>query len=434
MKLQTNYPFKAISIGDNSHFFGYFDNCPWNTDEKQLLGHRVSLPHRPPEPLDVIELGIFDLTKSEPVFSPFAATTAWNYQQGAMLQWCGRDTVRVAYNKLNGRQAHGVIKDLQTGIEIQLEYPIAALSQDGKQALSLNFGRLNWARPGYGYAGLDDLYVNDALPTTDGLFYMDIKTGDNKLLLSLPEIAAVGFSADMDNAKHFINHASFSPSGQRICFIHLYKLANGDVRSRLMAAHNDGSGLQVLIRGMASHFTWLSEQNILCWAGDRRILDSGQDSKTTKGLKQYVPVDILKQIYRILGKPRWLMYRLMNDRYYIFNIETGERKILAEGVLAEDGHCTVSPDGRWVCVDTYPNARRKVKLGLYDLLNEKYHLIAILYSPSCFEDETRCDLHPRWSPSGRELCIDSAHTGLRQIYTIDVSSIICIPPQSNIST
>jgi putative transposase len=40
------------------------------------------------------------------------------------------------------------------------------------------------------------------------------------------------------------------------------------------------------------------------------------------------------------------------------------------------------------------------------------------------EEENRCDLHPRWSPDGRQVCIDSAHEGERQMYIVDVSELV----------
>jgi hypothetical protein len=49
--------------------------------------------------------------------------------------------------------------------------------------------------------------------------------------------------------------------------------------------------------------------------------------------------------------------------------------------------------------------------------------IGRFYSPPSLEGPLRCDLHPRWSRDGRRLSIDSAHTGERQIYSIDVSPI-----------
>jgi hypothetical protein len=42
-------------------------------------------------------------------------------------------------------------------------------------------------------------------------------------------------------------------------------------------------------------------------------------------------------------------------------------------------------------------------------------------SPSGYEGELRCDLHPRHSPDGTRLIIDSTHAGGgRQMFMIDI--------------
>ena len=51
--------------------------------------------------------------------------------------------------------------------------------------------------------------------------------------------------------------------------------------------------------------------------------------------------------------------------------------------------------------------------------------IARLHSPkSRWWGEIRCDLHPRWDRSGRRVCIDSVHDGSRQMYVLDIGSIV----------
>ena len=44
-------------------------------------------------------------------------------------------------------------------------------------------------------------------------------------------------------------------------------------------------------------------------------------------------------------------------------------------------------------------------------------------------DRYRIDLHPRYSPDGRTIAIDSSHEGLgRQIYLLDIGHILDNPP------
>ena len=46
------------------------------------------------------------------------------------------------------------------------------------------------------------------------------------------------------------------------------------------------------------------------------------------------------------------------------------------------------------------------------------------FHPWKYIDAMRCDLHPRWSPDGRFISIDSVFSGIRQSYIIDVSKLL----------
>ncbi|SVE55722.1 uncharacterized protein METZ01_LOCUS508576, partial [marine metagenome] len=43
------------------------------------------------------------------------------------------------------------------------------------------------------------------------------------------------------------------------------------------------------------------------------------------------------------------------------------------------------------------------------------------YSPPALTAEVRCDLHPRWSPTGSMICFDSAHEGKRAVCVLHLS-------------
>jgi hypothetical protein len=93
-------------------------------------------------------------------------------------------------------------------------------------------------------------------------------------------------------------------------------------------------------------------------------------------------------------------------------------------VLKQDGHCSYSPDGQWLLVDTYPDRQGLQHLMLYRLRDDRCTEIGAFMLPKSFRGKPwRCDLHPRWNRDGTQVCIDSAHEATRQVYVIDVSSV-----------
>jgi hypothetical protein len=76
---------QRLTDGPQHYFYGYYDNPAWNKSEKHHLCHRVKFWDRLPTRDDVAELGLIDMDSK--VYIPLAETTAWNFQQGTMLQW-----------------------------------------------------------------------------------------------------------------------------------------------------------------------------------------------------------------------------------------------------------------------------------------------------------------------------------------------------------
>ena len=48
------------------------------------------------------------------------------------------------------------------------------------------------------------------------------------------------------------------------------------------------------------------------------------------------------------------------------------------------------------------------------------HTIAKVFAPFKYDNDVRCDLHPRWNKSGNAICIDSVFEGKRGLYRIPV--------------
>ena len=57
-------------------------------------------------------------------------------------------------------------------------------------------------------------------------------------------------------------------------------------------------------------------------------------------------------------------------------------------------------------------------------MNTKKILIGTFYSPMKYYGYKRCDLHPRWSPDGNFISIDSTHEDKRKTFLIDENGIL----------
>ena len=94
------------------------------------------------------------------------------------------------------------------------------------------------------------------------------------------------------------------------------------------------------------------------------------------------------------------------------------------GVLDEDGHCTCSPNKKWMLTDTYPDEKGNRTLILYNFeANERIN-VGIFYSQPKYSGPMNCDLHPRWNRDGSKICFDSTHEGMRQVYIVNLEEII----------
>jgi Tol biopolymer transport system component len=99
--------------------------------------------------------------------------------------------------------------------------------------------------------------------------------------------------------------------------------------------------------------------------------------------------------------------------------------VIGAGILTENGHMTFSPvNKRWLLSDTYPDSQTHERiLFLFDVERQVRHDLGSFYADPNLKKENRCDLHPRWSRDGRQVCIDSVHESERQMYVIDVSAL-----------
>jgi hypothetical protein len=388
---------RAVTTGPAHHFYGYYDRSPWNASGRRMLANEATFNDRAPTANDSIGIGVVEADGGGRPFERLATGKAWNWQQGAMALWQGADLEkRFSYNDRRGGRFVGVLHDIERGELGEIERPIYACLPDGRNAFSVNFARLATHRPGYGYAGVADPHAGEPHPADDGVWRIDLASGRSELVVSLAQLAGSAPKPSMEGAWHYVNHIQPSRGGQRIAFFHIWHRDAKSWEVRLYSCRPDGSDLRCLLdTGFISHYDWRDDDTILIWAN--------RPGATARFL-------LLSH-----GLAAGRTGSATNAPFAVFG----------EHHLNEDGHCSFSPNGRWVLNDTYPDSHHKRTLMLVRAADAQRIDIARLLSPkSRWWGEIRCDLHPRWSRDGRQVCIDSVHQGSRQMYVIDVSRLV----------
>lgn len=393
-ELENLPPVRAVTKGPRHHWFGYYDKLEFDPTGRFLLGMEVDFEHRSPRPEDAITIGMVDLQDGDR-WIPLGKSLAWCWQQGCMLQWLPGSKTEVIWNDRDGDRFVCHILDVTTRSRRTIPAPVYALWPDASRAIAPDFRRLQQTRPGYGYAGIPEARPGEKAPDDAGIWKTDLATGKSDLILTFQQVARLPYDGliakggvPAEQATHWFNHLLVSPDGSRFVFLHRWGGPKGESRlTRMITCQPDGSDLYVINpSGMTSHFIWKDASHILAWA----------------------------------------LHESLGAKFYLFEDRTGKAEVIGPDVMTQDGHCTYLPrqENRWIVNDTYPDRERFQHPYLFDSRTGKRHPLGHFHSPKEYNGEWRVDTHPRTSPDGRFVAVDSPHGGNgRQLYLIDVSGI-----------
>lgn len=390
-KIKSEGNIVRVSPDDPNHeyFFGYYDKSPWDASMRYMICMRAKDTWSNPDPIGKADICLLNLnfdSNNERYCKRIATTHTWNVQQGCMAQWLGPDfKSRILYNDMRDGKYCSVILNIDTMEERVLPMPCYTVSVDGKTALSLDFSRLHSLRLGYGYAELPEVTKGVALPDTIAIWKMDIETGEVTELLKYTDFANFQLRPEMleKGSVHKVNHLMLSPNGKR--FMVLYRWFCGQRKyTRLVTCNVDGTGMYVLSDDdMVSHCYWKNDEEIIAFE----------------------------------RKKEW------GPGYYLMKDKTQEWQHLW-GQLSNDGHPSYCPtDSSLVVTDSYPNRARVADIKLLrdtDSDAKDMKVIARVFAPFKYDNDTRCDLHPRWRQDGKAVCFDSIFEGHRGLYIVNL--------------
>ena len=365
---------KRLTPQDAHYFYGYFDKFPWNGKGEHPV-HKVDFAGKHPRFGDKAEIGILRNGR----FDKVAETFSWCWQQGSMLEFFDEDTL--IWNDIEDDHFVARLSDGRT-----YSRPGYTLSADRRYALSLNFSRLDVERPGYGYPGGNDSSMLHAFPDDDGVFLIDLRSGESKLIVSLQQLVDDFYAPGADCNVNWVNHLTISPDGKRVAFLHRFRIYGPWGRgvksyvTRMFTSNIDGSDLWKLpIDFHASHYTWKNNEELIVYS---RLPNGG-------------------------------------DQYRIYKVGENTPRIFARDRLPANGHCSFSPDKKLLLTDSYTEADGCRELVVYNEEKDIRYSLGRYFSPDILFC-TRCDLHPRWSQDGKRISFDSFHEKFRGTYMIEL--------------
>lgn len=354
-------------------FFGYYDkSCEQNG---KLLFHRtIGQPtSKKPDVSKAVEIVVRDLSSQEDIV--IGETYSYNWQQGARAQWIDND--RIIFNTMHNNTYCAAMYELSSGNTTILSHPIQESLKDGRY-LSINYARIMKLRPDYGYRNLPLPNKKEMTNLrSDGIKIININSGEAELLHSLSDIVSTKPRQIFERCYHVVNHIMSNPNGDGFIFIH--RFYEGKRRhDRLI--YSNFKTLKILVDDdMVSHCCWL-------------------DNNTVLG---------------------YLRYEGTNG-FFTIDINTGfiREHDLLNSINMGDGHPSVS--GNYIAVDTYPDKSRIQHLFLLNRNEESIKEIVEVYHSVKYMDESRCDMHPRFSVDGKRLYFDTVYTGVRRLAYIDL--------------
>ncbi len=383
-----------LTPAEGIYTFGYYDRHPWSTDNRWHLALKIPHQERLPTPEERAQIGIVETGTQ--TFTPLTETRTWCHQQGAMTLWLPRQSRQFLYNDWNEdtQSVTAHLYDLDEGLRRRYPMPVYNISPDGRYAVSLNFSRI--PRRGYSYA-MTPLPEGHLEPDwdNDGLFLMDLETAETTLLISYRQLKAIHLTPwELDRQYLWLNHAIFNIDGSRlmVLFRHRPERDRGRWSTNLITCDLQGKDIRYPI-------------NNLLWRG-----------AITHQIWGRYPDEILVDAnWTMWERPEYVVIRETQTPPQAQRISAG---------CGKPGHLNFSPDGQWMLADTYPHdgiqtlCLVRVSDGECRIAGQFRHDV-----PGVGGD-WRCDLHPRWSPDGSLISVDTIHRGNRAIYWAKLEDIL----------
>lgn len=382
---------EQLTSGTKHHFFGYIGQCqtiPWNASERYILGMEIDRIDRMPEPEDAATIILIDTHDNNRIIR-IDKTHAWNPQQGTMFYWNpSAAETQFFFNDrdIESGKVFTVLYDIEKRQRVH-EYrfndtPIgnSGVAIDGSSWLGLNYGRLARLRLVTGYPEALDWSKDEIAPINDGIFIVDIETGEKRLLVSYHQLEKKlkEHNPNLEHTGLFINHTLWNRDGDLVYFF-VRAGWNDDGSKRINTPFSisaDGTGLTMHETHIGGHPEWAEGSLLIGKQGKNQIL-----------------FDVVKnKVVELLGNP--------------------------EIFPNPEGDIALSPDGQWF-VNGYKQGDRNF-YTVYRRSDGEFARSEGIYK-GAFDGDIRIDPAPRWNRTNNALLVPGiAENNSRQMFVIRI--------------
>lgn len=264
------YEIEQITFGPSNHFFGYIGHAgtmPWNGTGRYILAMRTTFQDHMPEAGEAADIVLID-TENEYAVEKIEETCGWNPQQGTMFYWNPDAADTQFFFNDRDPETHRiftVLYDIEKRERVKeyryddVAFANGGVCQTGGYFTGINYARMARLRMVTGYKGTFDWTEGVEHPEDDGIFKVNIASGEKTVLVSFAQLRdALIADGHTEVSALFINHTLWNRDGDRIYFYARggWDGNEGPKINQPFTVNADGSGLTLQRGFIGGHPEW----------------------------------------------------------------------------------------------------------------------------------------------------------------------------------
>lgn len=408
---EPKVPIYCVTPNMDGVMHRFFDTSPFSLSGRYMALFRLPDETDVPKPGDKGDIVIVDL--EEGTEKIVADSAGYEPQLGANINW-GEDDDHVIYNDVDTVtwEHYGIRLNWKTGEKIKLEQGVYHVSPDGLEACTGN-PTCKWrTQSGYGVLIPEEMTKTVSVISEDeGLFIIDTRTGESKLLLSMKEIFEScydeAYIKEKSDGECYLFHSKYSPSGDKIMFStrwipssqHNMKnnICKDEMRFIIFTCDRDGGNLQVAV----AEEHWLNGGHHTTWHPNEKLLT----------------MNIRKD---------W------DDMKFATATLDGQNVKAMFDHISGSGHPTVHSSEKFLITDVYAHGPMvygdgTAPLRLIHLPSGEEEVLARIPVETPYQKKDialRVDPHPAWDRINRYVAINVFMDGTRRVCVMDMKKYI----------